>query len=191
MRFINFLLGGLQVAAAASAASPSILLTSSDQPVPFFDLPNAFRGSDFVPDPFDVEAIRNVLAHYPLAIDGKNFAALDRVFAPNAVANYSAPLGVLKPLSAIQTALKASLAVVTTQHSYGTQIIDVLSPASAVSVTYYTATHFGMGPHEGQIVTAYGQYQDVWTRQRDLTWRISHRNLVYMGALIGNLSIFT
>lgn len=174
---------GLQVATtiiALAIPASSASLTSSTQPVPLFDLPNAFPGSDHVADPFDVEAIRNVLAHYPLAIDGKNFDALKLVFAPNAVANYSAPLGVLTPLSTIESVLKTSLTPVTTQHSYGTQVIDILSPVSAVSVTYYTATHFGMGKYAGQIATAYGQYQDVWTRQKDLTWRISHRNLVYM-----------
>jgi ketosteroid isomerase-like protein len=175
MRISTILFLGFQAAAASSVS-----LTSSTQPVSQFDLPNAFGGSDFVPDPFDVEAIRNALAHYPLAIDGKNFAALSLVFAPKAVANYSAPLGVLQPLSTIQSTLQSSLAKVTTQHSFGTQIIEVLTPASAVSVTYYTATHFGMGASEGQIVTAYGQYQDVWARQPDLTWRIAHRNLVYM-----------
>ena len=184
MRFISVLFAGLSSLAIPVCASPSTAssssLADSTQPVPAFDLPNAFPGSDFVSDPFDVEAIRNTLGHYPLAIDGKNFAALKLVFAPNAVANYSAPLGVLSPLSTIQSVLQSSLAHVTTQHSFGTQVIDVLSPVKAVSVTYYTATHFGMGAYAGQIVTAYGQYQDVWARQNDLSWRISHRNLVFM-----------
>jgi hypothetical protein len=167
-------------ASAASAASGSVSLTSSDQPVPQFDLPNAFPSVQFVADPFDLDAIRNTLALYPLAVDGKNFQALGLVFATNAVANYSTPLEVLTPLSVIESSLEASLAPVTTQHSFGTQVIDVLSPSSATSVTYYTATHFGQGQFAGQILTAYGQYQDVWGKQKDLTWKITHRNLVFM-----------
>jgi hypothetical protein len=34
-------------------------------------------------------AIRNTLAHYPLAIDGKRFSDLSLVFTPDAVANVS------------------------------------------------------------------------------------------------------
>ena len=164
---------------SASVAAGSAPLTSG-QPVPQFDLPYAFQSAEYVASPSDVEAIRNTLALYPLAIDGKNFPALGLVFATNAVANYSAPLNVLTPLSTIESALEASLAPVTTQHSFSTQVIDILSPNTAVSVTYYTATHFGIGQFAGQIVIAYGQYQDVWDKQEDNAWRISHRNLVYM-----------
>lgn len=172
-------LAGLS-ASLASASSAPLSLTSSDQPVPQFNLPYAFPGAQFVADPFDVDAIRNTLALYPLAIDGKNFPALGLVFAENAVANYSTPLGVLTPLSVIESGLEASLAPVITQHSFGTQVIDVLSSNSATSVTYYTATHFGQGQYVGQILTAYGQYQDVWAKQKDRTWKITHRNLVFM-----------
>lgn len=170
----------IATASSHAPSPPSTSLLNSTQPVALFDLPNAFPGSDYVPDPCDVEAIRNALAHYPLCIDGKNFAALSLVFAPNAVANYSAPLGVLTPLSTIESSLQSSLSTVTTQHAFGTQVIDVLTRNTAVSVTYYTATHFGIGAYAGQIVTAHGQYQDVWSRQTDKTWRISHRNLVFM-----------
>lgn len=34
-------------------------------------------------------AIRNTLAHYPLAVDGKQFSDLSLVFTPDAVANVS------------------------------------------------------------------------------------------------------
>lgn len=59
-------------------------------------------------------AQQNTLVLYPFAIDGKNFAALDNIFTKDVVANYSAPLDVLTPLSTMQTALEASLASVTT-----------------------------------------------------------------------------
>ncbi|RDW86022.1 hypothetical protein BP5796_04347 [Coleophoma crateriformis] len=153
---------------------------AGDVPIPFFDLPVVTACSPFVVSPSDVEAIRRTLSRYPLAIDGKNFAALNLIFTSNAVANYSAPLNVLTPLATIQSALEASLMPVTTQHLLGTQIIDVLSPTSAFSVSYFTATHFGKGAYLGEIVTAYGQYQDWWIRQKDLSWKITHRNLLYM-----------
>jgi len=112
------------------------------------------------------------------------------VFAADAVANYSAPLNVLTPLASIQAVLASSLEKVTTQHALSTQVIEVLSEGEAFSVTYFTATHFGMGVYEGEIAVTYGQYQDYWVLQYH-GWKIQNRNLVYMGPLIGNLSIFT
>ncbi|KAJ6458210.1 hypothetical protein C8R45DRAFT_942797 [Mycena sanguinolenta] len=60
------------------------------------------------------------------------------VFAADAVANYSAPLGVLTPLATIQAVLASALEKVTTQHAVSTQVIEVLSESEAFSVTYYT-----------------------------------------------------
>ncbi|KAJ6474882.1 hypothetical protein C8R45DRAFT_834758, partial [Mycena sanguinolenta] len=115
-----------------------------------------------------------------LSIDGKNFTALALVFAADAVANYSAPLGVLTPLAIIQAVLAKRLEKITTQHAMSTQVIEVLSESEAFSVTYYTAMHFGMGVYESEIAVAYGQYQDYWVLQ-DQSWKIQNRNLVNMG----------
>jgi ketosteroid isomerase-like protein len=193
MRFFFSTCAALAAAVGVTAASalkePSLapdLVERSSSPltgaavIPFFDLPTLVANAPCTATPAIVEAIRSTLALYPLAIDGKNFNALSQVFTSNAVANYSAPLNVLTPLSTIQSVLQASLAAVTTQHAFATQLIDVLSPTSAFSVTYYTATHFGRGPFLGLTATAYGQYQDVWAKQSDATWKITHRNLVYM-----------
>jgi ketosteroid isomerase-like protein len=179
------LFAALSVTTAQSPPSPDPTkrstpsLTGNDV-IPLISLPTIAGKPPFKADSNDVEAVRATLALYPLAIDGKNFAALNLVFTTNAVANYSAPLNVLSPLSTIQSVLQASLNPVTTQHAFGTQLIDMLSCDSAFSVTYYTATHFGRGPFLGKTVTAFGQYQDVWAKQKDGSWKINHRNLVYM-----------
>lgn len=137
-----------------------------------------------------VDAIRNTLAQYPFAIDGKNFDRLDRVFTADAVVNYSAPIGVLSGLPAIKT-IGQSLAMFNrTQHSYGTQYIEICSPVSSIAVTYYTASHFltpALGPTfapDTQVLYAYGQYQDTLAKQSDGTWKVTYRNLVYQGPLI-------
>ncbi|KAF8147056.1 hypothetical protein K438DRAFT_1990026 [Mycena galopus ATCC 62051] len=169
--------------------APPFNLTSTT-PISPFDLPTLLPVPSHPPDLAASELIRTTLGHYPLSIDGKNFGALALVFTADAVANYSAPLDVLTPLATIQSALASSLEKVTTQHALSTQVIEVLSESEAFSVTYYTATHFGMGVYEGEILVAYGQYQDHWVLQNH-SWKIQNRNLVYMGPLIGNLSIFT
>jgi len=184
---MRFLFSTCAAIATLSVTASSHLLPERSTPsltgtdvIPFYNLPNLVAPVAYQVDPLDVEAIRATLALYPLSIDGKNFAALSSVFTSNAVANYSAPLNVLTPLSNIESTLQASLAAVTTQHAFTTQLIDILSLNSAFSVTYYTATHFGRGPYLGETATAYGQYQDVWARQSDFSWKITHRNLVYM-----------
>lgn len=63
---------------------------------------------------------------------------------------------------------------------YGTQVIDIIFSTIAQSVTYYQAAHFGSGDLASEVAYAYGQYQDTWHKQRDQTWKIVYRNLVYM-----------
>ncbi|KAJ7059618.1 hypothetical protein C8F01DRAFT_1145116 [Mycena amicta] len=185
MRFAALLTVLLGVAHTSLATLPP----PSTTPISAFDLPVLLPVPSHA-NPGASELIRSTLGHYPLSIDGKNFDALALVFADDAVANYSAPLNVLTPLTTIQAVLAASLESVTTQHSFGTQVIEILNEREAFSVTYYTATHFGMGAFEGEVLVAYGQYQDYWVLQGQ-SWKIQNRNLVYMGPFVGNLSIFT
>jgi len=153
---------------------PSSLSNTSSSALP------SLLGSAASPqDPVSLDAIKNTLALYPLAIDGKDFSALSRIFTPDAVANYSAPLDILTPLSIISSTLQTSLAPVTTQHSYGTQVVQLFGPCVARCVTYYTATHFGVGVYEGEVLYAYGQYRDVLVLGNQ-GWRIKERTLAYM-----------
>lgn len=170
--------------AHAEQISPTTVLPFGTAPIPLQALATDFPPPSLPEDAASIEAIRNTLALYPLAIDGKNFAALGRIFKKDAIANYSAPINVLTGLSQIESVLTSSLHCVTTQHLYGTQLIEVLGPTVAVSVTYYRAAHFGLKNQTSDltsdVVYAYGQYQDTWQKQPDLTWKIVYRNLVYM-----------
>ncbi|KAJ5960016.1 uncharacterized protein N7479_007166 [Penicillium vulpinum] len=184
MKFLSFCALSFAVAGSAVASA-----TNDIAPIEISALPGLYAPEVYT-DAGTIEAIRNTLAIYAFAIDGKDFGALDKVFTSDAVANYSAPLNVLTPLSTIKSVLGTSLACVTTQHHLGTQRIDVLSPITAKSVTYFRAAHFGKGDLENEVAYAYGQYQDNWQRQASGTWRIVHRNLVYMGPQIGKLAVF-
>ena len=98
------------------------------------------------------DQIRNTLAHYPLALDGKNFAALNLFYTSDAVANYSAPFYVVAGLPEIETVLEQALRKVLTQHSYGTQVIEIeKGKTRARALTYFTATHFGIGNATGKV----------------------------------------
>ena len=90
-----------------------------------------------------------------------------------------------------------SLAPVTTQHALSTNAIDIHG-STANSTTYYTASHFGRGAYEGAVLYAYGRYIDDFVRVSggakyggEQVWRIQNRTLMYMGPLIGNLSVFS
>ena len=131
-------------------------------------------------DPASILSIQNTINTYPLAIDSKNFSALSLVFTPDAVANYSAPLGVLHGLPNIQYILAKNLAPVTTQHALSTMVVDLgADGTSARTKTYYTATHFGHGLSDGQIYVAYGRYEDTLSLTAQ-GWRITYRHLIYM-----------
>jgi hypothetical protein len=136
----------------------------------------------------NIEAIRQVMALYALAIDGRSFEILRKVFGPDVRANYSDPIGVLEGVQAIIDTLAPDLnTFISTQHHLGTQYIHICDADNAVSVTYFQASHF-FTPYTGvqnpigndKILIDRAQYQDLWARQKDGTWKITNRNLVRM-----------
>lgn len=175
------------IASPSLAEYPPTCSQISPGPIPLQQIPSHFPPRELI-DIAATESIKRTLAIYALAVDGRDWSALDNIFADDAVANYSAPLGVLSGLSAIKSTLSNSLVQFTgTQHALGTQIVDVCAADVAISLTYYTATHFLSAPQnsttlvdDGQVVYAYGQYQDTWKKQGDGSWKIVYRNLVYM-----------
>ncbi|KAI9647722.1 hypothetical protein NHQ30_004108 [Ciborinia camelliae] len=168
-KLLAFVSGLIQNAIGTSeySACPNI----SPGPARAFQLPELLPISPF-PDPIATESIRNTLALYAFAIDGRNWAALSRVFAPNARANYSEPLGIMYG------------------HRYGTQYIAICSLTSAISVTYLQASHFflpDVAPvieDDSHTLFATGRYEDTWAKLDDGTWKIVNRNLFYIGPLI-------
>ena len=134
----------------AIIAEPS--LPPFPNPIPLSSLPSAYPSSLTAQNPALDLQIRNTLSHYPLAVDGKDFPAFSLVFTQDVVANYSAPLGVLTGLASLISTVEASLAPVRTQHALSTEVIEILEGGVAArSLTYFTATHFGVGVHYGQV----------------------------------------
>ncbi len=127
------------------------LLAEPVAPIPMSDLPTTFRAASNAQPADTIAQILNTLSLYPLAIDSKNFDALSLVFTADVYANFSAPLNVLTSLAAVEAAINQTLAFVDTQHSYGTQIVEVQTDCRARSVSYFTATHFGRGRYFGQV----------------------------------------
>ncbi len=136
----------------SDCVSDPLHMPNTTAPIEPLSLTASYAEASLPQDPTIQFQIYNTLALYPLSIDSKNFAAIDRVFTCEVVANYSAPLNVINGLSNLQAVLKESLLYVTTQHSFSTQVIDVADGGrKAKSLTYFTATHFGQGDFAGQV----------------------------------------
>ncbi|KAG4035776.1 hypothetical protein MFRU_001g05440 [Monilinia fructicola] len=188
---LTVVVGLLQGVASKSkySACPDI----SPGPATAFQLPEILPISFFT-DPIATESIRNTLALYAFALDGRNWAAFSRVFAPNVRANYSEPLGIMYGVQNITDKISAAASqFASTQHRYGTQYIAICSPSTAISVTYLQASHF-LWPNIGPVVEddnhtlfATGRYEDTWAKSSDGTWKIVNRNFVFMGPLIGSM----
>lgn len=176
-----------RTAAAAAAGGTATCPTIAPRPLTIPELSATFPPRA-VYDAASVETIKRTLTLYAFAIDGQDWDGLDRIFAADATANYGAPIGELAGLPQIKATLPPYLTIfVGTQHLLGTQVVDVCSPQSAISITYFTAAHFMNDTSsptapvdDSQVMYAFGQYQDRWRRQEDDTWKIEHRNLVYM-----------
>jgi hypothetical protein len=152
------------------ASCPQILPAPAPAALPQYFLPKPIKSSQID----DIETIRQTINFYALVLDSKAFPLLDHVFAPSAVANFSGLGGIFEGLPAISTFLQGSLtAYPRTQHLVGNHIIDVCASKTAVSSTYFQATHFP-NTTEG-VFTAYVTHQDVWEKTKD-GWRIVYSN---------------
>ena len=148
MRRLSILCFFYVFAVLAHAQTPA----NGTMPIAQSSLPTSYPLSLKPQDAVIESQIRNTLAHYPLALDGKNFAALDLVFTPDAVANYSTGIGVLRGLEQIKIALEQALVPVVSQHLYGTQVIEIEKGGrTARALTYLTASQFGQGTHLGKV----------------------------------------
>lgn len=142
----------LLLPAPAILSPPTTNYTSPLPPfIPFASLATAYPNSLLAQNPIYELQIRNTLAHYPLAIDGKNFSALDLVFAPDVVANYSPPLGVVTGLENVMKVLESALEKVTSQHALSTTVVEILDGGRAKTLSYLTANQFGTGVYTGQV----------------------------------------
>ena len=126
-------------------------------------------------NPLDQLAIKNVIARYCEALDTKIFNLLDQVFVSDVKASYPFRPE-MKGVDTIKDAIASRWVVcedfhayfdhsrlgpIRTHHDLTTQtIVFSQDGKTANSVTYFIGNHFGQGPHEGKLLSAYGQYVD-------------------------------
>ncbi|CAA9964698.1 hypothetical protein P3342_010664 [Pyrenophora teres f. teres] len=111
-------------------------------------------------NPLDILAIKNVVSRYCQALDTKDFDMLEKVFVPDVDADYPFNSS-MNNVKEVASAIKKRLGPVRTHHNLTTQTITFRSDAqTARVVTYFHGIHFGQGPHEGKMLSAFGKYVD-------------------------------
>ncbi|KAG6988574.1 hypothetical protein G7Y79_00071g097450 [Physcia stellaris] len=109
-----------------------------------------------------ITAITQGLSLYGLAIDTKNFTALEGAFTDDMVANVP-PVPVIG-LANYESFLAEDLVPLKTQHITSNVFVYNIRERTARSTSYQQAVHIGSGNLLGQIVTFYERFDDVWRR---------------------------
>lgn len=119
--------------------------------------------------------IERVLNRYATALDGRDWSALDDVFASDATAYYEG-IGSYNGRSAIVKLIKTVLSGCgPTQHLLGNVRIEV-DGHEARARCYLQAIHVGVSMYAGSKMTVWGEYRDT-LRLTTEGWRITHREL--------------
>lgn len=122
--------------------------------------------------------IADLLARYCLALDGRDWGQLERVFTEDATAEYG-PAGNPRGLPAIIAVVRASLEPLdASQHFIGTSLVEANADGGADGRTYLIARHIRHGTPGGEHYTIAGTYIDRFVRTPE-GWRIRHRRLTH------------
>ena len=120
-------------------------------------------------------AIQSVLDLYATALDNRDWAALDEVFAAEASTHYEG-MGHFDGRDAIVRFISQVLNQCgSTQHLLGNYRIEI-DGDTATAKCYLAAIHAGIGDYQGQTQTVWGEYRDRLVKT-PAGWRIVHREL--------------
>lgn len=139
----------------------------------------------------DEALIERVLVRYAVALDERDWAALDEVFVPGASAFYEG-IGELTGREAIVDLVRTALAPCErTQHMLGCTRIAI-DGELATAKCYLQAIHSGRGDYAGQTLTVWGEYRDQLERRPE-GWRILRRELflTHIAGDIGGTALAT
>jgi len=119
--------------------------------------------------------IEDLLNRYATALDARDWAALDEVFAPDATAHFQG-VGICEDRDAIVDVIRSVLGQCgPTQHLLTNMRIEI-NGQEAQAKTYLQAIHAGLGKYTGEKMTVWGEYRDTLKRTPQ-GWRIVRREL--------------
>ena len=144
------------IVAFFAISAPASTTTALPAAIPSSSWTAAYASAAYPQPATDIAQIVNTLALYPLAVDGGNFTALSLVFTEDVIADYPiVGLGILTSLTMLEQSILTTSASFTSQHAYGTQIVEITGEGQAKSLTYVTATLFGKGKYYGEVCHCY------------------------------------
>ncbi|GAB2632389.1 nuclear transport factor 2 family protein [Prescottella soli] len=114
------------------------------------------------------------VTRFARAMDERNWPVLHAIMLPDATADLGT--GILHGPGEVEAAIRSFLDDCgPTQHLLGNMLIDVDPDAgTAISRTYVSDLHLGVGDLQGLSFSTLGDYRDEW-RLTDGVWRMSHR----------------
>lgn len=124
--------------------------------------------------------IQQILAKFPISVDAKNYTMLSEVFTADGIFEADLPTGPLQGLTTIEDWLLGALNNTLSQHSLGTQYIDIHDSHSADAITYFIATVVGVVDKAGSSLYNHAKYLDALILNEDREWRVENKTLVYM-----------
>ena len=123
----------------------------------------------------DMRAIHSVLNNYAFAIDTRDWPTFRGLFDKDSVAVYHG-LGEFHGPDDILALVNGVISQCgPTQHLIGTVDIDLQDTTASVR-SYLQAIHIGLGSHEGQRYTVWGEYHDR-LEKRGERWVFTRREL--------------
>jgi len=121
----------------------------------------------------DVRGIHSTLNQYAYAIDTRDWPALKQLFDENSVTLYHGLGEFHGPDAVVDFVRRVIVQCGATQHLIGTVDVD---GAKGTARSYLQAIHIGIGAHEGQRYTVWGEYRDTLEKRGD-RWVFLRREL--------------
>lgn len=114
----------------------------------------------------DTVEIQQVINLYSIATDQKRFDLLPQIFTTDVTINFNTPgVPVLHGLTEVADFMSAALRDVVSFHAASTHSIDLSVTIKPHSTTYSSAKFFGVGRHQGQIISKWGRLvEESWRR---------------------------
>lgn len=137
------------------------------------------------------ESVHQTLHLYPIIIDRQEWSLLPQLFTPDATANYTGFQPYAAGIPAIQAGLINAVKTFTTQHLFGTTLIDVAADGQSANSTIYVQATLFLNPQAsaGQVAYVYAYYADHLVLT-SAGWRIDARIFALQKpGLAGNLTI--
>ena len=109
-------------------------------------------------DAVETLAIEQVLNHFAIAVDQRQFDLFPQIFTLDVTVNFNTPgVPVLHGIDAVTSFMSTALQAVDSYHAQSTHYIDLSNLARPHATTYNSAQFFGTGDRKGSVYSNWGR----------------------------------